>query len=264
MRYLRAVKFSDETVKNPNLYPYNVLHNKTSELLVFDNITLIYGENGAGKSTFLNLLADKLKITGAEPPKPFGKVDFWQQYLQEMLIVMDETENGRIQQLPETARYIKSEDILYEVKKIQQEAVLREGYLYQRQKLGMTKEQLERHKGSDPMETQIERQAFAQEKYSNGETALQVFEDYLLADSLILLDEPEVSLAPEKQLELAKLINQTARLLDTQFIVATHSPLLLGALAGTIYNFSKESLVTQRWQDLPIVKLYRDFFNSNH
>ena len=38
---------------------------------------------------------------------------------------------------------------------------------------------------------------FAQEKYSNGETSMQYFEEYLQPDALYLLDEPEVSLSPE-------------------------------------------------------------------
>lgn len=71
---------------------------------------------------------------------------------------------------------------------------------------------------------------FAQEKYSNGETTMQILDDYLEMDALYLLDEPEVSLSPANQILLAEKINQMARLLKCQFIISTHSPFMLGTL----------------------------------
>ena len=62
---------------------------------------------------------------------------------------------------------------------------------------------------------------FAQEKYSNGETSMQYFEEYLQPDALYLLDEPEVSLSHANQVMLAAEINKMARLLECQFIIAT-------------------------------------------
>ncbi|MDH6364985.1 putative ATPase [Enterococcus sp. PF1-24] len=261
MRYLRCVQFSSETVRNPNLYPYNILRNKTGELLTLDPITMLYGDNGSGKSTLLNLLAAKLGITGADIPH----LNYFEKYLQEMQVSFDCDDNGKTyQRVPENSRYLKSEDILYEIKKIQQESILREGYLYQRRKLGMTREQVLKYQDSRQMQVQMERHLFAQEKYSNGETALQIFEDYLVPDGLYLLDEPEVSLSPEKQLALAEMITHSARFLGTQFIIATHSPLLLGSLQGTIYNFSQENLNPCRWQELPSVKTYAKFFKERY
>src|SRR5699024_1515526 len=248
----------------PNIYPYNILNKKASETIIFDGITLIYGENGSGKSTLLNLLANLLDLPGAEITLPYGGSanDYFSRYLSECLYFLEEDEAGRVLKIPENSHYIKSEDILYEVKKIQQEAVLREGYLYERRKLGMTKEQVAQFKDSYLMEKEIDKEKFAQEKYSNGQTALQVFEDYLQPEGLYLLDEPETSLSPFHQLKLAELITQCARFLNCQFIIASHSPLFLGALDGMIYDFGKEPLTVAKWQDLPIVRLYWDFFQK--
>ena len=55
-------------------------------------------------------------------------------------------------------------------------------------------------------------------------------------DALYLLDEPEVSLSPANQVVLAEEINKMARLLECQFIIATHSPFMLGTLNAKIYN----------------------------
>ena len=175
---------------------------------------------------------------------------------------MAEDDNDQPYSLPENSRYLKSEDILYEIKKIQQEAVQKEGYLYERHQLGMTKEQIAAHKNSAAMKKQINQRIFAQEKYSNGETALQIFDDYLQPHGLYLLDEPEVSLSPAKQLQLIEKITDAARFHQVQFVIATHSPLLLGGLEGTIYNFNQDSLVIEQWQDLPVVQLYWDFFQK--
>ncbi|MFY1067422.1 AAA family ATPase [Enterococcus sp. AD013-P3] len=266
MRYIRGFQFSNETTPNPNTYPYNVFKNKTGELLVFDQgITLLYGENGSGKSTFLNLLANLLQLPGAEKVKSFDvHSDRWQDYQQEALLLYEEDAEGHRHKISPDSRYIKSEDILYEIKKVQQEAVLREGYRYERRRLGMTAEKAAEHLASFRGGLMMERLAFAQEKYSNGETSLQVFEDYLVPDSLILLDEPEISLSPENQLKLADKINQCAYRMNSQFVIATHSPLLLGKLEGTIYNFSKPSLVVARWQELPVVQLYGEFFQKRY
>lgn len=51
MIYLSSFKLSQERVKNPNIYPYNVFRNKYIEPFVFAPITVLYGNNGSGKSS---------------------------------------------------------------------------------------------------------------------------------------------------------------------------------------------------------------------
>lgn len=261
MRYIRCFQLSNQLVKNPNIYPYNVLKNKSGELILLDGITIFYGNNGSGKSTLLNLLATKLKIKGAVPPPKYGKLDYFQRYIKEMTVSFETLEDSsRLQKIPENSRYLKSEDILYEIKKIQQETILQEGYHYERRQFGMTKEEWSVHKESYAMQQQMERRMFAQEKYSNGETAMQIFEDYLAPDGLYFLDEPEASLSAENQVKLAALINEASRLLGCQFIIATHSPFLLGSLEATIYNLDLEGIQKSRWTQLETVKFYEQFF----
>ena len=82
---------------------------------------------------------------------------------------------------------------------------------------------------------QFARFEFSQDKYSNGETTLQILEDNIEPDNLYLLDEPEVSLSPQNQVQLAEEINKMTRYLGVQFIIATHSPFMLGILNAKIY-----------------------------
>ena len=64
-------------------------------------------------------------------------------------------------------------------------------------------------------------------EHSNGESALKYFTEKIEDNGLYLLDEPENSLSPERQLDLKKYIEDAARFFSCQFIIATHSPFLL-------------------------------------
>ena len=57
MIYLSSFKLSDKKVNNPNIYPYNVFRGKYIDPFVFSPITVLYGNNGSGKSTILNIIA---------------------------------------------------------------------------------------------------------------------------------------------------------------------------------------------------------------
>lgn len=260
MVYISSFKISQEKVKNPNIYPYNVFSNKEDMVIIFDRITILYGNNGSGKSTILNIIANAIDIKGAERTENI----YFERFLSECRFALGEDENGRnLMNIPENSRYIKSEDILYEIKKIRQEVILREGYVYEHARQGYTKEQLEELKQSKKMFKQIEIMKYAQERYSNGETTLQVLMDYLVPDALFLLDEPEVSLSPQNQVFLADELNKMARLLNCQFIISTHSPFMLGTLNGKIYNLDSRQLTICRWSELENIKYFYGFFKEH-
>ena len=104
---------------------------------------------------------------------------------------------------------------------------------------------------------------FAQEKYSNGETSMQYFEEYLQPNALYLLDEPEVSLSPSNQVLLANEINKLARLLECQFVIATHSPFMLGTLNDKIYNIDTKEYDVVKWNELENVQYFYNFFKKH-
>lgn len=162
--------------------------------------------------------------------------------------------------LPKNSRYIKSEDILYEIKKIQQEQVLSDGLIYDLMKAGKTKVEAEEYLVTPEGSHQLEYIKFAQEKYSNGETSIQYFEKILAPDALYLLDGPEVSLSPQNQVKLAENINKMARYLGCQFVIATHSPFMLGTLSAKIYNINTKfydvcGRVFVKWQSFVLKKI---------
>ena len=92
---------------------------------------------------------------------------------------------------------------------------------------------------------------------------MQYFEEYLQPDALYLLDEPEVSLSPANQVKLANEINKMSRLLGCQFIIATHSPFMLGTLQAKIYNIDLKEYEVVKWSKLENIRYFYDFFKKH-
>lgn len=266
MIYLRTFKLSDRELKCPNIYPYSVFRGMTIEPFVFESITVISGDNGTGKSTLLNIIANKLNLVGKEytTNNRYGTDDYCGQFSDECSYTLGEDEdlNYKYLEIPTLSRYIKSEDILYEIKKVQQRQILEAGLEYDFVKDGyiLSKAKNMIAKKGDKILDNI---MFAQEKYSNGETALQYFEEFIQGDALYLLDEPEVSLSPQKQVELAEMINKMSRYLGCQFIIATHSPFMLGTLNAKVYNIEDNEVDVVKWHELKNVRCFYDFFKKN-
>lgn len=266
MIYLSSFKLSDRKVNNPNIYPYNVFRDKYIEPFVFSSITVFYGNNGSGKSTLLNIIANCLKVKGKEyaTSNSYGVADYCGLFSSECSYSFGEDDYGKmIRNIPTNSRYIKSEDILYEIKKIQQKQILSDGMEYDCVKSGMSLVEAKKFLASKEGCKQEEYIKFSQEKYSNGETSIQYFEEYLQPDALYLLDEPEVSLSPANQVMLAEEINKMARLLECQFIIATHSPFMLGTLDAKIYNLDTKEYDVTKWSDLDNVRYFYNFFKKH-
>ena len=194
MIYLQSFGLSSERLSCPNIYPYNVFRRREGMVFFFEQITVLYGNNGSGKSTLLNQISNKLKIKGKEyaTPNKFGNMDYCGRFVSECSYCLGEDELGRtIRSLPQDSRYIKSEDILYEIKKIQQKSVLEESLAYDQISDGKSKEEADSFLASKQGKQLQAYIMFAQEKYSNGETAFQFFEEYIRPNALYLLDEPE-------------------------------------------------------------------------
>ena len=80
--------------------------------------------------------------------------------------------------------------------------------------------------------------------------------------ALYLLDEPENSLSPERQLELVKFIEEAAKYLNCQFIISTHSPFLLGMKGAKIYDLDTVPVRPKKWTQLKNVQLFYQFFKE--
>lgn len=93
---------------------------------------------------------------------------------------------------------------------------------------------------------------------SHGESFLQLFQSRFVPDGLYLLDEPEAPLSPLRQLALISAMRDMVAQRG-QFIVATHSPILLAFPGATILDFDHLPLAPVAYDDLAHVALMRDF-----
>ena len=99
------------------------------------------------------------------------------------------------------------------------------------------------------------------EARSHGEAFLNVFEKRLYSNGLFILDEPETPLSPLRQLALIQLMKSAVEA-GGQFIVATHSPILMAFEGAQIWSFDQPPPRVVSWDETEHVKLTRAFLNA--
>lgn len=99
---------------------------------------------------------------------------------------------------------------------------------------------------------------------SHGESFLALFQRRFVPRGLYLLDEPETPLSPMRQLAMLSLLHEMTTSGESQFIIASHSPLLMAFPGAEIYQLSGGAPERIAWSDLEHVSLTRDFLNDPH
>lgn len=259
-------------------YPFNVLSMKGLHSLDFQEITILYGGNGSGKSTALNLISDKL---GLVRNSAYNKGDFHNEYLR----LCDYNLGGEWDEytlnIKDRAVLITSDDIFKYMLDTRQKnghvRVHRSDAIndwFELRKTRVKHIDFETGEGVEDFNQarKARRQSCAQyvrenlgnieASYSNGETGFMRFIESIVPDKLYILDEPENSLSCELQLELAKYIEGAARYYNCQFIIATHSPFLLSLNGAKIYNLDGAPATVSKFWELPNMRLYYELFQK--
>lgn len=261
--YLHLIKETCYTTA----YPFQVLTDHEVRTLDFDEpITVLYGGNGSGKTTALNVIAEKL---GLKRDTLYNRTNFFGNYV-------DFCEYVPAGSVPEESRIITSDDVFDFMLNIRS---LNEGIHKKREELfkdyhenkysefqlqtledydQLVKVNLARSKSkSRYVKKQLKNNV---REHSNGESGYLYFTEKIRENALYLLDEPENSLSPERQQELAKFLEESARFFGCQFILATHSPFLLSMRGAKIYDLDASPMRVSHWTELPNVRVYYDFF----
>jgi predicted ATPase len=98
---------------------------------------------------------------------------------------------------------------------------------------------------------------------SHGEAFLSFFRGYSFRlDGLYLLDEPEAALSPDNQLEFVRIVRDSVREGNKQYIIATHSPIILGCPEAQIISFDHHPIGTVAYRETRHYCLYRDFLKD--
>lgn len=255
----------NETPLYSSYYPFGVLRKYNGLELNFAPLTIIYGGNGSGKTTILNVIAEK---TGAQRTASYNRSVFYENYLELCEYKVEST-------LPEERRIITSDEIFDYMLDLR---AMNEGINNKRDELVKKYIKAKFIGGNvnflgedDPISLNysvrgLNKSEFVNKylgnnirEHSNGETAIKYFYDNLQENGLYLLDEPENSLSPKRQLELAEVIYEHVNHLGCQMIISTHSPFMLAIKGAMIYDLDNNVKVS-KWTELAGVRAYYDFF----
>lgn len=252
-----------------SFYPFQVLSKHGLRMLDFEPITILYGGNGSGKTTALNVIAQKV---GAARESVYNRSNFFEDYLR----MCDFGTQGPV---PGDSRIVTSDDVFDFVLNLR---CLNDGISRKREEL--FEEYLENKYAHFQMKSledyeQLRKVHMARRKtqskyvrnnlmdnvreHSNGESAFLYFSEKIQENGLYLLDEPENSLSPLRQQELSKFLEDSARFFGCQFIISTHSPFLLSMRGAKIYDMDEDEVDVKRWTQLAGVRAYFDFFKAH-
>ena len=255
-------------------YPFGMFRDRgLPEDFIFEDITIICGDNGSGKSTILNVIAEKLQFKRSSP---FNRSDFFDEYV-------DMCDYETEQMLSLNSCVITSDDVFERVLDIRRvnngiddkrEDLLREWLDSNSDSADTTLHGLDDYERwkriSDARNRRKSQSQFIRSRLvrniqerSNGESSLALFVDSIADGGLYLLDEPENSLSPSNQLELKYFIEDCVRNHGCQFIISTHSPFLLSLKGAKIYDIDSYPVETKKWTDLECVRVYQEFFREN-
>jgi len=95
---------------------------------------------------------------------------------------------------------------------------------------------------------------------SHGEAFLAIVQNRLRPESLIVMDEPEAALSPQRQLTLLKEIDWLVRS-GCQFIIATHSPILMAYPDCRMYALNENGIEETEWKQTEHYEITRSFLN---
>lgn len=252
-----------------SFYPFKILSKNEFERIDFEPITILYGGNGSGKSTALNVIAEKTKINR---DSIYNKSNFYSDYVRLCDVYVEND-------IPDNSRIITSDDVfdyMLNIRNInegidEKRDELFEEYLeakyssFQMQSIEDYEELKKINNARRRTQSKFVRENLMDNvrEYSNGENAFRYFIEKIDENGLYILDEPENSLSPKRQLELVKFIEDSARFLECQFIISTHSPFILAMKGAKIYNLDENPVSIEKWTDLENVKIYYKFFNEH-
>jgi len=230
--YLIKVEIDSHSFPTRRFYPFNIpVFRETSELILKKPIVFFVGENGTGKSTLLDAISKRCGIyIWDKPRRHLAHNNPYETRLADYITVT--WANGRVPgSLFRAETFRDFADFLDDV------ALCDPGRL--------------RYHGGHILNT-----------LSRGEAILSYFSGRYQIRGLYLLDEPEAALSPSSQVKFLKLLRRLEKGGHAQFIMATHSPILLAYPDAQIFSFDPPRIKEVNYEETTHYKLYKQFFTD--
>ena len=226
--YIREIQLKRDRIESFNEYPFCISTIERLESLDFHpDVTFFVGENGSGKSTLIEAIAVAL---GFNP-------------------------EGGTKQSTFSTRSSHSELHKY-IKCIKSFKHPRDGYFL-------------RAESFYNLATLMDQTGYlagyggkSLHKQSHGESFMATLTTKLRGNGLYIMDEPEAALSPTKQMSAISAIHQLVEK-NSQFIIATHSPILLSYPRAKIFQFSESGIHEISYEDTEHYAVTKDFLNRH-
>jgi predicted ATPase len=230
--YITRVRINSEDFPTDRHYPFDVpILNETAELRLEKPVVFFVGENGSGKSTLLEAITRKCGIhIWDKPSRHLAHENPYEDRLQDFIEIT--WANGRVPgSLFRAETFHDMADFLDDL------ALCDPGRL--------------KYHGGRLLNV-----------LSHGEGILSYFGGRFQIKGLYLLDEPEAALSPRSQVRFIKLLQELEEEGKAQFIMATHSPILMAYPNAQIFSFDAEQIKEVNYQETTHYKIYEQFFTD--
>ncbi|MEM6533147.1 MAG: AAA family ATPase [Myxococcota bacterium] len=235
MQYLRHIELLRDRIDDPGVYPFTIPAIRGLDTLAFPtSVTFFVGENGSGKSTLIEAIA---VLMGFNPEG--GSRNFGFSTRDSTSELCDFLRPARGTRRPKDGFFLRAESYF---------------------NLATEIERLDEGGGGPPIIDGFG--GVSLHEQSHGESFMALASNRLRGSGLYIFDEPEAALSPQRQLELLAIMHRLAESQDSQFIIATHSPILMGYPGATIFCFGRSGVEQVEYEETEHVIVTKGFLNK--
>lgn len=263
MLHLREIRINEIPAELDRTFPFGIPVVQSFERLELKApITFLVGENGSGKSTLIEALACAIDIpaVGGEPLRTDKTLDAVRPLADYLRLVWSARNTNGF--------FLRAEDFFGFAKRIQQlESDLKaEEARIQGEYDQSGRSEFARGLQLGPIRKELSalkrRYGDGLDAQSHGESFLLLFQRRFIPNGIYLLDEPEAPLSPIRQIGFLSLLKEMVEVHNAQFLIATHSPILMAYPGAQILSFDEGRVHEVEWNSLEHVTLTRDFLND--